>query len=279
MTNEATEARRAHKSAQKTAQKSAHKSAQETARKTAQKSARKTAENVTRKRPAKKAADTAEAAQAVPAEASTNAKAPKKAAKKAPAKKAAKKAPAAKVTPTETAATETAATKTAAKKAPAKKGTAKKAAKKAPASGSAGARPPKKNAAALPLPPTPEGSEDWTPAELQEVRAALLEQVAELRREYDEALAGLEVLQRQAADGAGDDQADAGTKTFEREQEMSIANNKLALLSQDERAIDRIDAGTYGRCTNCGQPIVKARLQAFPSATLCVSCKQREERR
>jgi DnaK suppressor protein len=41
----------------------------------------------------------------------------------------------------------------------------------------------------------------------------------------------------------------------------------------------RIDAGTYGVCESCGQPIGKARLLAFPRATLCVACKQRQERR
>ena len=44
-------------------------------------------------------------------------------------------------------------------------------------------------------------------------------------------------------------------------------------------ALERLETGTYGNCESCGQPIGKARLQAFPRATLCVSCKQREERR
>jgi len=79
-------------------------------------------------------------------------------------------------------------------------------------------------------------------------------------------------------DGPGDD-ADAGTKTFEREHEMSLANNSRDLLQQVERALARLDAGTYGRCESCGAAIPKARLQAFPRVTLCVSCKQREERR
>lgn len=127
-------------------------------------------------------------------------------------------------------------------------------------------------------PPVPEGT-DWSPAELAEVRADLESQLSALRDEYDRALADLSDLQQTANDGAGDDQADAGTKTFEREQEMSIAQNRLDLLTQMERAIDRIDAGTYGRCESCGRPIAKARLQAFPGATLCVECKQREERR
>jgi RNA polymerase-binding protein DksA len=111
------------------------------------------------------------------------------------------------------------------------------------------------------------------------VRADLVVQLADLKVQYEQAIADLNTLQQSANDGAGDDQADAGTKTFEREQELSIANNRLDLLAQMERAIERVDAGTYGRCESCGNPIVKARLQAFPSATLCVTCKQREERR
>ena len=48
---------------------------------------------------------------------------------------------------------------------------------------------------------------------------------------------------------------------------------------QTERAITRIDTKTYGRCEECGNPIGKARLQVFPRATLCMACKQKEERR
>jgi DnaK suppressor protein len=80
-------------------------------------------------------------------------------------------------------------------------------------------------------------------------------------------------------DGAGDDQADAGSKTFEREQEQSIAANRQDLLNQIHRAIDRIDAGTYGICENCGRAIPNARLKALPMATLDAECKAKEERR
>ncbi len=84
---------------------------------------------------------------------------------------------------------------------------------------------------------------------------------------------------RDSGDGAGDDQADAGAKTFEREQEISVANNSREMLEQTERALARIDDGTYGVCEICGNPIGKLRLQAFPRATLCVADKQRQERR
>ena len=63
------------------------------------------------------------------------------------------------------------------------------------------------------------------------------------------------------------------------ELEFALTQNAQDLLDQGERALDRIDAGTYGVCESCGQPIGKARLLAFPRATLCVACKQRQERR
>ncbi len=126
-------------------------------------------------------------------------------------------------------------------------------------------------------PPLPPG--DWTVEELAEVRTDLGREITERRADYDRAIAEITRLQQSGGDGAGDDQADAGSKTFEREQELSIANNRRDLLRQMERAMERLDAGTYGRCESCAQPIPKARLQAFPSATLCVRCKQREERR
>ena len=123
------------------------------------------------------------------------------------------------------------------------------------------------------------GSDAWTEAELAEVRTELGDSARELRGEIDDAEAASESLKRdQSSEGSGDE-ADAGTKTFEREHEMSLANNSRDLLVQVERALGRLDAGTYGRCETCGNPIPKARLQAFPRATLCVSCKQREERR
>jgi RNA polymerase-binding protein DksA len=133
-------------------------------------------------------------------------------------------------------------------------------------------------AATAERPPLPPGS-DWTRDELAEVRTDLIREIAERRADYDRAMADITRLQQSSNDGAGDDQADAGSKTFEREQELSIANNRRDLLLQMERAMERLDAGTYGRCESCSQPIPKARLQAFPSATLCVRCKQREERR
>ena len=156
---------------------------------------------------------------------------------------------------------------------------AKTAPAKAPAARKAA--PARRGAAKGPfeLPAVRDGEDPWTTEELAEIRTELEEQARELRGEIDDAEIAWHELQRDSGDGAGDDQADAGTKTFEREHELSLANNSRDLLAQVDRALSRLDNGTYGICENCGQPVGKARLQAFPRATLCVTCKQREERR
>ncbi|MBA3743590.1 MAG: TraR/DksA C4-type zinc finger protein [Sporichthya sp.] len=124
-----------------------------------------------------------------------------------------------------------------------------------------------------------QGEAAWTPKELKEVRTELGADVHRLKAEIAVAQAERDALLRDYGDGSGEDQADAGTKTLEREQEMSLVNNAIDMLEQDERALSRLDDGTYGQCESCGDPIGKARLQAFPRATLCLSCKQRDERR
>ncbi|MCP9954985.1 TraR/DksA family transcriptional regulator [Actinomadura madurae] len=133
---------------------------------------------------------------------------------------------------------------------------------------------PKATAAELPV---REGEHRWTAGELDEVRAGLEEQIETLRAEI--AASASQIAEGDTSDGAGDDQADAGAKTYEREHELALSYNSQDLLAQIERAVQRMNAGTYGICESCAKPIGKARLQVFPRATLCVTCKQREERR
>ncbi len=123
--------------------------------------------------------------------------------------------------------------------------------------------------------PTPKG---WTAAEITAVRDDLEAQLTQLREDYRATMVAIDQLQSQS-DTAGEDMADAGSRTFEREHEMSLANNRRDLIDQLDHALARVQAGEYGKCESCGEPIAKARLQAFPGATLCVTCKQRAERR
>jgi RNA polymerase-binding protein DksA len=123
------------------------------------------------------------------------------------------------------------------------------------------------------------GEDPWTAAELAELRAELEGEVEHLTQEIKDAEQEIAGLFRDGSDGAGNDQADVGSTTLERYHELTLANNARDMLNQIEFALSRIDDGTYGVCDNCGNAIGKGRLQAFPRATLCVSCKERQERR
>jgi DnaK suppressor protein len=123
------------------------------------------------------------------------------------------------------------------------------------------------------------GESPWTTAEMDELRGGLERDALHLQEEIRDAEQEIVGLFRDGGDGAGNDQADVGSTTLERDHEMSLANNARDMLDQIERALSRIDDGTYGICESCGHAIGKGRLQAFPRATLCVSCKEREERR
>ncbi|MER6083209.1 TraR/DksA family transcriptional regulator [Streptomyces sp. NPDC001833] len=227
----------------------------------------------------------------------------KETAKKTPVRKAAekkataKKADGAKSEKAEKSASRTAATRTAAEKSTAKKSTAKKAgaaraakqtgattvvAKKTPGTAAAAdtALPKARVATAAPgeLAVRP-GEDPWTPAEVAEARTELTAEAMRLRAELEASESALAGLMRDSGDGAGDDQADTGTKNITREHELALAANAREMLEQTERALQKLDAGTYGLCENCGNPIGKARMQAFPRATLCVECKQKQERR
>lgn len=160
--------------------------------------------------------------------------------------------------------------------APAKNGAAPARTTAAPAKAPRG--PARKSASARSLPVRGDES-PWTTAELAEVRTELEADIARLYAEIQVVETGLVGLMRDAGDGAGDDEADAGAKTFEREQEISLVNNHREMLEQSAHALERIADGSYGRCESCGTPIGKLRLQAFPRATLCMTCKQKQERR
>jgi RNA polymerase-binding transcription factor DksA len=131
--------------------------------------------------------------------------------------------------------------------------------------------------------PTPvvvsESEAPWTNAEIKAVRADISKELERLRKELALVEIEMDELIQESGEGAGDDQADAGTKTFEREHEMSLVINARDMVLQTERALERLDNKTYGNCEECGAPIGKARLQVFPRATLCMLCKQKEERR
>ena len=72
--------------------------------------------------------------------------------------------------------------------------------------------------------------------------------------------------------------ADLGTDNFDQELALSLMENETQLLEEVVNALARIDAGTFGRCENCGQEIPKERVDAVPYARYCVRCAQKLQR-
>lgn len=127
--------------------------------------------------------------------------------------------------------------------------------------------------------PVRPGEEPWTVDEVKSVREELNDELTRLDDELDEMEAELQDLLSEAVVEAGDDDADSGSKSFERDHEIALANSLRGMRDQVEAAIERLDSGAFGICKSCEEPIGKLRLQAFPQAQLCLACKQREERR
>ena len=98
-------------------------------------------------------------------------------------------------------------------------------------------------------------------ARLQQVRQSLMDEAAESQPERD-AFSELSLIDQHPAD--------IGTETFEREKDLSILEQVEAQLRDVERAMTRVDDGTYGICEACGRPIDAARRGARPATRFCL---------
>jgi RNA polymerase-binding transcription factor len=120
-----------------------------------------------------------------------------------------------------------------------------------------------------------------TDKEIEELKQRLLEERKDLRAQYEEleqASSSANQSETTGEMGFDEEYADAGTATFERERDLSLVNNLRDLIERIDKALARMDEGTYGLCERCGKPIEKARLKALPYANLCLKDKQAEER-
>ncbi|MEW6661632.1 MAG: TraR/DksA C4-type zinc finger protein [Bacillota bacterium] len=68
---------------------------------------------------------------------------------------------------------------------------------------------------------------------------------------------------------------DIGSETFERSKDLALRGLAVKRLEKIEKALDRMDAGTYGKCLACGKEISHARLEAEPEAEFCIDCSNR----
>jgi RNA polymerase-binding protein DksA len=65
------------------------------------------------------------------------------------------------------------------------------------------------------------------------------------------------------------------TESMEFEKRLALENRLKTLLAEVDRALQKLDNGSYGVCDVCGLPIDPARLEALPQAILCMSCRQK----
>lgn len=101
---------------------------------------------------------------------------------------------------------------------------------------------------------------------LREERAQLLK-----RLEQSKARGGSTSERREGSPfGKREEEA---SETFELEKRLVLGKGLRDTLSEIEHALEKCEAGTYGLCDSCGQPIEPARLEALPQASLCLSCK------
>ena len=108
-------------------------------------------------------------------------------------------------------------------------------------------------------------------AQLESERVRLEQMIADHVRELEEARQTETSAERSPDPGS----AEAGSMNFEFEKELSLGQNTVDLLRKVERALSRVDDGTYGICESCGTQIPVARLEVLPYATECVSCARR----
>jgi DnaK suppressor protein len=108
---------------------------------------------------------------------------------------------------------------------------------------------------------------DPAPELLEAERQQALRRLADLTGDFNEVVAA-------SRDSNADDEHDpeGATIAFERSQVAALVLQVQRHLAEVEAAIHRLEAGTYGICERCGQPIAKARLEARPAARTCISC-------
>ncbi len=108
---------------------------------------------------------------------------------------------------------------------------------------------------------------------LEQKQQELQDSIARLTEAHPQPVDAVE-----ASDGSQDFE-DVAVDFLETQQEQSLLVNQQALLIEVQRAIERIDNGTYGKCVECGQPIPEKRLEALPWAARDVKCEEKLEQK
>ena len=108
------------------------------------------------------------------------------------------------------------------------------------------------------------------------------ERLEELRAELTRMVEGLEEDQQDRAESEGDmtenDSGDMSQSLFTREMDATVEQTLEKRLESVDRALQKIEEGTYGICDDTGEPIPRGRLEAIPEAIHTVEAQQRRER-
>lgn len=107
-----------------------------------------------------------------------------------------------------------------------------------------------------------------------DLRALLEQERADLRSQLADLGAG------EDGDGLSYDSgfADSSQVTAERGETEALVSKLKEALADCEHALEKFESGTYGICENCGKAIAPARLEAMPSARLCIDCSAKARR-
>ncbi|HYO99570.1 MAG TPA: TraR/DksA family transcriptional regulator [Pyrinomonadaceae bacterium] len=109
---------------------------------------------------------------------------------------------------------------------------------------------------------------------LKSYRDRLLERREGLFRQVTEA----EMSSRERDLEATQDPADMAANAYTKELLISMSANDRRLLALIDEALNRIEAGGFGECVNCGEPVQEKRLEAVPWARYCLKCQDLQER-
>lgn len=113
-------------------------------------------------------------------------------------------------------------------------------------------------------------------ADLENVRKRLLDMRTQITNQVREASEDVKSVDE--VKGYSQHQADEGTDDFNRTISLSVSSKEQEILRQIDRALEKIDEGTYGKCDVTGKPIPAKRLEAVPYAAMTVEAQEQIEK-
>jgi DnaK suppressor protein len=117
----------------------------------------------------------------------------------------------------------------------------------------------------------------YTKAELEEFKILIQDKLVHARQEYKELVESMQDSNLTSADGYN--MTDFGSDTLEKEQTEMFMARQMKFIGALERALVRIENGTYGRCKETGKLISKERLRAVPHTELSIQAKRDQQPR